>query len=773
VSTPASTLTPGPPEPPGSALLRLLLLALVLQGLTVLRYGPPDPLGTDASPEVFSAGRAMQTLERLIPDDAPHPVGSPENLRVRKRLEHELRTLGLEPVIQDAFQVSQRYSSSAQISNVMAKIQGREAGYAVLLLAHYDSREAAPGAGDDGAGVAVLLEIARALLLEGQPQRSVILLVTDGEEAGLIGADAFIQQHAWIDDVGVVLNLEGRGNSGPSLMFETGPDNGELARRWANASLRPVGTSVFSTFYRRLPNNTDFTPFLKAKKQGLNFAYIGNVAHYHTTHDTVANLNRGSVQHHGDNLLNLVRDLANGPALSEPGDSVYFDVFAWFVIGWPEGLSPWLALLALLLLAYPAFALARLPAPAFKDGHPDRLRVSHLAWGGVALFGGLLLAGGLTFAASLLLDAAGATPTSFVAHPLPHLVLLVSLATLAFVGVGLVSYRATFWGTFLTTWGAWGMLGLLTALTLPGLCYLFVVPSLIAGIAATLLLRFGGKGGEHLATPLALAPTAAALSLLLPTFFLLTDSMGIGPRAPAFLVACLLLFPCAPLFARQRLLVPLPAVLGLVAIAAAAFAFALAVPPYTPEAPRRLTWALHVDADAKSSRWILATPPPIPAEAKGHDFGPEPVRLFPWSGVRAYVAKGPSTEILPPELTEVSVTKTKDGRRVQGVLRSRRGAIEAALFVPKTAELTSIRLQGQTPKRRHGANGWSIAWCNVLPPGGLRVDLEFKGTGPVELTLLDATIGLPERVAPALLRTPESVSSYKADRVVVSTQLRF
>ncbi len=766
-------LVSAPAEPPGSALLRLLLLALVLQGLTVLRYGPPAPLGADAPPEVFSAGRALQTLERLIPDDAPHPVGSPENLKVRQRIEQELTQLGLQPVIQDAFQISQRYSSSAQISNVMAKIEGRETGDAVLLLAHYDSREAAPGAGDDGAGVAVLLEIARALLLESQPQRSVILLVTDGEEAGLIGADAFIQQHAWFKDVGVVLNLEGRGNSGPSLMFETGHDNGELARRWANASLRPVGTSVFSTFYRQLPNNTDFTPFLVAKKQGLNFAYIGNVAHYHTTLDTLANLDRGSVQHHGDNLLNLVRDLANGPALSETGDAVYFDVFAWFVIGWPEGLSPWLALLALLLLAYPAWALTRLPAPAFRDGHPDRLRFAHLGWGAVALFGGLLLAGVLTFAATWLLDAAGATPTNFVAQPLPHLVLLISLATLAFVGVGLLTYRATFWGTFLVTWGTWAMLGLAAALTFPGVCYLFVVPSLIAGVAATLLLRYGGKGSEHLATPLALAPTAAALSLLLPTFFLLTDSMGIGPKAPAFLVACLLLFPCAPLLARRRLLVPLPALLALVATAVIAFALAFAAEPYSAEAPRRLTWALHLDADTKTTRWILATPPPLPIEAKGHDFGAEPERLFPWSGVRAYVAKGPTLDVPAPELAEVSDIKTKTGRRVRAVLRSRRGAIEAAIFVPKAAALKSIRLQGQTPKRRRGAKGWSIFWCNVLPPGGLQLDMEFEGTGPVEVTILDATVGLPESVSPKLLRTPESVSSYKADRVVVSTRTRF
>src|SRR5690606_40854732 len=65
---------------------------------------------------------------------------------------------------------------------LVATIPGREGDEAVLLAAHYDSVAAGPGAADDGAGVAALLEVARALKARRPPRRTVVLLFSDGEE---------------------------------------------------------------------------------------------------------------------------------------------------------------------------------------------------------------------------------------------------------------------------------------------------------------------------------------------------------------------------------------------------------------------------------------------------------------------------------------------------------------------------------------------------------------------------------------------------------------
>ena len=62
-------------------------------------------------------------------------------------------------------------------------------------MAHYDSVEMAPGAGDDGAAVAAILETTRALVLDAPFKNSVMLIFTDGEEAGL----RRIQASGWLE----------------------------------------------------------------------------------------------------------------------------------------------------------------------------------------------------------------------------------------------------------------------------------------------------------------------------------------------------------------------------------------------------------------------------------------------------------------------------------------------------------------------------------------------------------------------------------------------
>ena len=92
----------------------------------------------------------------------------------------------------------------------------------MLLAAHYDSVPAGPGAGDDGVGVASVLEIARVLRQLPALRHPIILLIDEGEEAGLLGARLFVAEHPAARTVRAVVNLDARGDSGPSLMFETG-----------------------------------------------------------------------------------------------------------------------------------------------------------------------------------------------------------------------------------------------------------------------------------------------------------------------------------------------------------------------------------------------------------------------------------------------------------------------------------------------------------------------------------------------------------------------
>ena len=89
----------------------------------------------------------------------------------------------------------------------------------------------------------VLVELAR-IFANMQTRNDVIFLVTDGEETGLRGAIAFAERHPLMARVGVVVNVEARGASGPSLMFETGPGNAQLMdsfREVRDAAVRQFG----------------------------------------------------------------------------------------------------------------------------------------------------------------------------------------------------------------------------------------------------------------------------------------------------------------------------------------------------------------------------------------------------------------------------------------------------------------------------------------------------------------------------------------------------
>ena len=97
----------------GSALLLVLLGALAL---AVLARRLPQALGRDAPPEVFSAARAKEVLERFAL--WPHPVGTGEHECVRETVVAELVALGLEPEQREGLE------QGLPLTNLVARLPG-------------------------------------------------------------------------------------------------------------------------------------------------------------------------------------------------------------------------------------------------------------------------------------------------------------------------------------------------------------------------------------------------------------------------------------------------------------------------------------------------------------------------------------------------------------------------------------------------------------------------------------------------------------------------
>ncbi|MDB6021353.1 MAG: hypothetical protein JWQ04_1210 [Pedosphaera sp.] len=307
------------------------LLAVVLfAGLGIAAILPPSPQAEEGNAAVFSVDRAMAHVQHIARE--PHPVGSKAHDPALEYLVEQLRALPLDVEIQSASR------GSLQLTNVLARPRNASGSNVVLLVAHYDSVPTGPGAADDAAGVATLLETARLLAAEPSAKNEVAFLFTDGEELGMLGASAFIKSNGeFLKHVRVVLNFEARGNHGPVVMFETGPHNLELMRRLRGCPY-PVATSFAQDVYHRMPNNTDLTRFMAAGLTGYNFAVIMGLEAYHGAGDTWENLDRRSVAHYGSYATTLSRRLAQADldSLVSNQDGIFFPLFRGVLVVYPE-----------------------------------------------------------------------------------------------------------------------------------------------------------------------------------------------------------------------------------------------------------------------------------------------------------------------------------------------------------------------------------------------------------------------------------------------------
>ena len=314
------------------------------------------------TPRVGDSPVSFDALQRHVADVAaePHPAGSAANDRVRDYLVDQLRQLGLDAQI--AFGSLEGRRGVLPLDYIHCRLPATPGDATpgvggLLVAAHYDSVPSAPGAADDGAALAGLLETARLLRDEPVRRRDVTILITGAEEAGLLGARLWAQEHP--DRMGCTdaLNFEARGTSGPAILFETAGRPADLIDAYAASSPRPVTSSVAAAVYERLPNDTDFTVFADAGLRGLNFAFIDGYANYHTPRDDVEHLSPGSLWHQAAQMHAVARRLAVEPPVAQDRPIIYFDVLSAVVVRYPESWAWPVALVAVAMAGAAAWRL--------------------------------------------------------------------------------------------------------------------------------------------------------------------------------------------------------------------------------------------------------------------------------------------------------------------------------------------------------------------------------------------------------------------------------
>ncbi|WP_157246731.1 M20/M25/M40 family metallo-hydrolase [Nonomuraea typhae] len=710
--------------------------------LSAAALRPPRPVGAGAPPGRFSARRARRHLDALAAE--PRPAGSPAAARARDHVVGELRELGFEVDVQDAIGVNDlgpapygpRYLGAGRVRNIVARYPGTVPGPAVLLMTHYDSVAHGPGASDAGVPLAALLEAVRALLAGPAPRSDLLVVVTDGEEGGLLGGRAFFAEHPYADTAGVVLNFDARGTGGPVLMFETGPGNGPVAGHLARSSAPAFGSSTFVEVYRRLPNATDFTMSRERGLPGLNFANIEGFVHYHGPLDDLAHVDDATLQHHGELALDLARRLTSAPVTGLTGpDSVFFTLGRGRLVRYPAAAAGPLAALAAAVWATGLWRWSRRAGPyEVVKGLP-------------ALAGRLAAGAG---GAAGLVQAVGRARPEFRLHgdfydsgPVYGAVCGLSAATgclpgsrgaarLAAATVPLAVANAAF------------------AARLPGASYLATWP-LLAGGAGLHLLASGSPGVRALGAAVAGIPAAGLLAPLSRLLFTgLTPRMGWTSALALGLLGEL----AAPAVERLPPWVR-RAVAALAAGAAAAQAVRVALRGCGPERPRPETLGYLLDGDTGEALWLSTDPAPNGWTRRALGAWPrsgELARYFAGWRRRFLHAPAPRLPLPSPEADIVDVSRDGGVLRVTLCLRSPREASQIRLALPGGG-VRRWAVEGRAPAgdRVVSSDPWEL-WLHAVPPKGLRVELEVTaGHGPVEIVVADRSHGLPSALTGRLL----------------------
>ena len=763
---------------------RVLMALLLIAGALVSIYGhiPPVSLDATAPATAFSAERAMAHVRAIAQE--PHPAGTPAAEEALQYIAGQIRELGQEPVIREL--VSHRGPGEmSTVRNVMARLHGTagpEAGAAVFL-AHYDSVSFGPGAADDGAGVAALLETMRALLAGPPLKNDLIFLFTDGEEgrnadhAGLRGAWAFVNEDPWAKDMRVAVNFDCRGVRGPSYLYETSLPNQWLVRQFnLSGARRPVATSVMAEIYRSMPVASDLTMFLEKGIPGVNFAFVNGLARYHTALDTPDNLMRRSLQHHGENALGMALRLGNEPLerAKGGGTSVYFNLPGIRMVQYSTSWLPMMCGIGLGLFLLGVIA-------GFLRGRLQLRGILMGLWLWLAGTAACTALGGLVFWL-----AYRARDFYFVYNAGPWtLAVVLATAAIFFMVMG-SEWRKhgllNLWVGMLLWWAA-GLVA--TTVWLPGASYAFFGPLATSSLGLLWLAARPVPAETHGKRDMVLMAV-----LGLPAMFILTGlMMGIyaavlllGAPGQTFLLM-LVLGAILPhlVWVFEGHLRTVSIVLGVAALVAVVWGATWT--PFSKARPKLTSLAYAMDADYHKAWWVSADKKPDlwnrPFLSETPEIG-SVTDLLPATARGDYLrAPAPALQFAPPSVELVSDSTVGDTRTVRLKIDSPRGAPIIEMHADHGLEVRRARVNGREllPVKAR----WYLHY-SIYRGGGIDLELEVPAGSPVRLQVTDRSYGLPQELGvpkrpPNRIPRPNTVDynkdPVKTDEVSVTRRVAY
>lgn len=367
------------PMPTSHFLGVLALILIVFAAVIIIEKQLPTALKIQDElnyPDRFIAQRAYDNLRKLT-EIGPRTAGSSANEELAiKVLKNEIQKIIKNKKDHHKIELDVQKASGAfnlefldgmtnvyrDIQNVVVKVGSEiKSRHSLLINCHFDSVVDSPGASDDGAGCAVMLEILRVISKSDNILRhNIIFLFNGAEEDFMPASHGFITQHKWAKEVRAFINLEACGAGGREVLFQAGPNHPWILETYSEEVPYPYASSLAQEIFQSgvIPGDTDYRIFRDfGNLSGLDFAWSANGYVYHTKFDTIEQIPLGSLQRTGDNILALARGMAQGHQLSNveqyrAGNLVFFDFLGAFVIRWSMAVADIINILSVIFSLY-------------------------------------------------------------------------------------------------------------------------------------------------------------------------------------------------------------------------------------------------------------------------------------------------------------------------------------------------------------------------------------------------------------------------------------
>ena len=712
---------------------------LSLWALAGLR--PPPALPSEAPAAAFSADRAMRHVRAMARH--PRPAGSTEHARVRDYLLQELRSLGLRPEVQRTVGVLPDQPGAGGVENVLVRLPGTSSHGALVLVAHYDSVMEGPGAADNASGAAALLEVVRVLASGTPPGNDLIVLFSDTEEYGLLGARAFMAEHPWRQDAKVVVNLD-MGRTGLVAPIRTTLEGGWLMDAFARAVPRPIATSISNELLPLIGLEDDTLAFAATGVPGYWLGPVFFYPEYHQPGDEASRVDARGVQHLGEQALALARHFGHSELRApEPRDALWFNVSGWLV-RYPRSAAIPLALGSGGLFVGVWWLGVR----------KKRVTWAGPAWASLGFLAALLVAAVLAHGVvrglhALQPPAAVLFPTAHGPGDVPEVFGVLALSAAVVMALqGWLRQRQSAADVALGAMLPWAGLALLSAVAAPSASHLFVWPLLF------LMLAWGGvflksRGQQLLSTPgrLAVFGLAVIPLMLLWVAHLALLFLGSGLSFP-WALALLMGLLAGALSSHFGWEAPRrwwagPA--GLLGVGLVLLGAGLITSLRVPRTPSYLV-QYHLNTDNGRAIWHVATTESDSWRARltRRMVSLPASELFSFGTGEARGLSAPAVSVALPRLRVLEDRREGEDRHLRARFVPGPETVMQLLVVGPGTEVLAISVEGKPLSLAEQPEGWRIlAELVAPPPEGFELDLRVRTPGPLQVTLHETRLGLP------------------------------